>query len=110
LAPIDQHPAPLPPATPVPDGEPSGLPLPQGCDAIFTASEYWAPVGPVALAPAARGRLNADVALPPAALITSEGAEQAPSLLAAAGLVLGLAGWWSAPGPLEDEEVRHRSY
>jgi hypothetical protein len=33
----------------------------------------------------------------PPALFASQGAEQTPSLLAAASLALGLVGWWGAP-------------
>jgi PKD repeat protein len=96
--PDDPQLAPMAPATPLPDGETFDVLRLQARDAFFAAS-HWAP--------ATSGRLNADVALPPAALgsagdaspalVASEGAEQTPSLLAVASLALGLGGWWGAP-------------
>jgi hypothetical protein len=48
------------------------------------------------LAPSEEDPSIGDDAAPPA-LVASEGAEQKPSLLAAASLALGLVGWWGAP-------------
>jgi hypothetical protein len=101
--PNDQQPAPMAAATPLLDREPSNVLRLQACDALFAVS-HWAP--------ATSGRLAADAAQPPAvlgsardappALVASEGAEQKPSLLAAASLALGL-GWWSVPRRREQE-------